>query len=315
MNHFKNFADIFKGSKIVEVRKQQTKLSNLENNPSIDALRATLKELRNPLKNATNLVSKERRINAANREQARRLSQIRNQEIIRQQNRVYQRSDREQRLGQNRLNGLSRTDKLQVKPSELDERTQEFATFLAEQESLEGLSLEDAVKIRLKRLEEARDRRPTIDPFIEFSSIGFANELRMAQLMNALETNPVLVLVSHEFKELLKDQTQNNLNWLLSFWRELQKRRRKFKFVTDEDMLEILVAQFYPILLAAITKVLSRGINEDTISSEMPSYNGELVTLMRQAASEDHPAHQILNTVKNLTQFSGTIQWDDSDLI
>ncbi|MCS6961052.1 MAG: hypothetical protein NZT61_00915 [Deltaproteobacteria bacterium] len=278
-----------------------------------EALRMTLKELRNG--QAINRAEPRNRQNMRRLDvSARRLNQIRTQENVAQQNRVYQAREN-QKINNIKRNLTGPKSSNSTTNINLDERSLEFANFIATQESLEGLTLEQAVERRLENLEQEKARANAPDPSVEFSKIPFANELRMAQYLDILAVNPSLIFASYEFKEVLAQQGQNSLEWVVALWREINKKRKKFKYFSEDDLMEVLVIQFYPILLSAITKVLSRGVTEDVISSEMPSYNGELVQLMRQAAAEDHPAHAILEQVKEYTQFSGDVAWDDSDLI
>lgn len=278
---------------------------------SIEALRKTLSELKDSPRRAEALTS--RRPSTRGEVSQVRLRQIRNQEVVRQLD-LNSRRLNQSRRSQSNLNSAPKFK--QAVLNQVDPEAEDFAKYLAEQQSLEGLSLEEAVQLRLKNLEENYQRVPAVeDPIIQFSEIGFSDELRFAQLTIMLETSPMLVFVSPQIRELLKQDPNSNFDWLLAFWRELKKRRSKAKFFTEEDMLEVLVAQFYPILLAAITKVLGRGVDEDTIATEMASLNGELVNLMREAAREDHPAYYMLQQVKNWTQNIGLVEWNDTDLI
>lgn len=299
----------------MEIRKKDHSIQQKESaslQASKEALRSTLREMRSNSVLQRNL-RQNQRINSA-RSQQRRLNQIRQQENQRIINQRYQNSAERARINQT-AKRVNTKNLVQQDLNTLDEKAREFASFIANQKSLEGLDLESAVKLRLQQLEEAKEYSPSVDPIVSFSESGFANELRFAQFLDTLTYNPTLALVSHEFKEFLTEQGQNNLSWLLDFLRQLRKRKRSFKYITEEDLAELMVIQFYPILLMAITKVLSRGISEEVLSTEMHSLNGELVDLMRQAAREDHPAHSTLQTVKEMSQYIGNVAWDDGDVI
>jgi len=285
---------------------------------SLEALKAALKE--QPQRSSQRVLinsTQAPRVNRALRNQAinqRRLNQIRNQEIVRQLNRVYQDNNR---TAVGRTNGIRAPIQSNQRKPVLDPKSKELADYLAQNESLEGLTLEEALQKRIESLQRVKkDFDPDRDPFIELGSLGgdFSVDLRNAQYLSNL--SPVQALVSLNLKELLRQpELTSDESFLQNLAAWLQRKKRTRKYLDESDLLELILIEFYPILLAALTKIFSRGVSEEDVSTEMLSFNGELVQIMRAASDSAHPSHEMLKTVQAVCQYTDVVKWDDLDVI
>lgn len=230
----------------------------------------------------------------------------------------------------NFLNGIRNGQILNVKNAQKGTnnaagQADELEEYYQEKQTLEGLSLAEALEARAKAAQSLAESLEVDEPEFHLRDVtpenGFASDMRSASSFAMLDESPQLRLMLGEVIDVstyIQDRLRRGEPIGLDSSEVAQifnlanvKKKRKRGLAEEEDVDTLLLVQYLPIIYDAITRIIQKGLDEQAIS-KMESLKGEIAELVRQASDPTSPLHEMFKDVKLTLEDREMIPWEDA---
>lgn len=174
-----------------------------------------------------------------------------------------------------------------------------------------NMDLTSALELRAKAAASMAERIEGEEPDVILDGVyqenEFATSMRSASSFSAFDDSPQLQVMLGEIidlSEYFEDRAQrgepvgldqNEVAQIFNLANMKKKRARGA--ATEEDIDSMLLVQYLPIIYDAITRIIQKGLDEESIA-KMESLKGEIAQLVRSASDPESPLHEMFKNVK-----------------
>lgn len=201
----------------------------------------------------------------------------------------------------------------------------ELEEYYQEKQTLEGLSLAEALEARARAAQSLAEALDVDEPEFHLRDVtpenAYATDMRSASSFSMLDESPQLRLMLGEVIDVstyIQDRVRRGEPLGLDSAEIAQifdlsnlKQKRKRGLAEEEDVDTLLLVQYLPIIYDAITRIIQKGLDEQAIS-KMESLKGEIAELVRQASDPSSPLHDMFKDVKLSLEDREMVPWEDA---
>lgn len=201
----------------------------------------------------------------------------------------------------------------------------ELEEYYQQKQSLEGLSLAEALEARAKAAQALAESLESPEPEFHLRDItpenDFSIDMRSASSFSMMDESPQLRLMLGEVIDVsayLQDRLRRGEPIGLDSAEVAQlfnlaniKKKRARGLAEEEDVDTLLLVQYLPIIYDAITRIIQKGLDEEAIS-KMESLKGEIAELVRTASDPSSPLHSMFKDVKLSLEDREMVPWEDA---